>query len=263
MPLAKGGWLKEVIMPARLVFLLLSAILHAALLGVVFAFLKTPHSQPALVYQVNLVDALGPANPAGVGAPSGPTPPPVPKLEEPAPEPAKPEISKPAPQKNVVRPHPAAPAPKQEQAAPLQETPVPPQSPAPSSASPPAVAPGSAATPGGGGTGAPRQGPSLQPGGLLAYDADAVDTAPVISRRVTPEYPSRARRSRIQGQAVVRLIVDVAGLPQDCRIEEAHPAGYFEEAALAAARKTRFIPGQVAGRPVNTVVLVPFVFTLR
>ncbi len=265
-------------MPVRLVCLLLSAILHVALLGAAYTFMKSPASSQEPVYQVALVDALGPVSPASDEASAGSAASPVLEPEPPTPEPVKPEParpepprteaprpepSKPEPPKPAIKPRPVTPSPKPEQPAPSQETPSPAQPSLSPSATPPAIASGSAATPGEGSAGVPRQGPFLQAGGLLAYDANAVDVAPIVSRRVTPEYPPRARRLRIEGQAVVRLIVDAAGLPQDCRIESADPTGYFEEAALDAARKTRFFPGQVDGRAVNTVVLVPFVFTLR
>ena len=100
-------------------------------------------------------------------------------------------------------------------------------------------------------------------GGLAAYDVDAVDQRPSIARRVLPEYPSKARRMNVQGRVDVRLVVDESGTPRECAVHRADPTGSFEDAALEAARKTRFIPGKVKGRAVNTVVLVPFVFALR
>jgi protein TonB len=46
-------------------------------------------------------------------------------------------------------------------------------------------------------------------------------------------------------------------------VHEANPPGYFEDAALDAARRTHFIPGKLRGQAVNTVVLLPFTFALR
>jgi protein TonB len=57
--------------------------------------------------------------------------------------------------------------------------------------------------------------------------------------------------------------VDTSGLPKACAIRSAEPFGYFEEAALNAAQKIRFIPGKINGAPVNTLVLLPFVFRLQ
>jgi protein TonB len=100
-------------------------------------------------------------------------------------------------------------------------------------------------------------------GELSAYEQDHVDQRPSISRRVTPEYPAKAKRMNIEGSVIVELVVDAAGLPKECSIRSAEPLGYFEEAALNAARKMRFIPGKFNGNPVNTVVLLPFAFQLR
>jgi protein TonB len=68
---------------------------------------------------------------------------------------------------------------------------------------------------------------------------------------------------RIEGAAVVELVVDTDGLPRACVIRSAQPPGYFEEAALYAAQRMRFMPGKLNGRPVNTLVLLPFAFRLR
>ncbi|MDR1242388.1 MAG: TonB family protein [Deltaproteobacteria bacterium] len=106
-------------------------------------------------------------------------------------------------------------------------------------------------------------GPSLQVEGFAVYGEDAVDRPPSVAVQVTPEYPQRARRMGVEGRVEVSLVVDGEGKPQACAVRKADPAGYFEEAALAAARKTRFIPGMVRGRPVNTLAHISFVFVLR
>ncbi|MDR3175018.1 MAG: energy transducer TonB [Desulfovibrio sp.] len=90
-----------------------------------------------------------------------------------------------------------------------------------------------------------------------------MDQRPSVSRRVKPEYPTRARRMSIEGTVMVELVVDTAGLPKACAIRSAEPSGYFEEAALNAVQKMRFIPGKINGAPVNTLVLLPFAFRLR
>lgn len=99
--------------------------------------------------------------------------------------------------------------------------------------------------------------------GIATYQAGAVDTAPAVIRRVTPQYPLIAKRKRVQGSVVVRIVVDSSGQPRQCTIFSATPAGYFESAALDAARKLRFRPGKIRGIAVNTVVLLPFDFRLQ
>jgi protein TonB len=100
-------------------------------------------------------------------------------------------------------------------------------------------------------------------GDLSVYDQDQVDQRPTILRLITPVYPPKARQMNIEGTVVVKLIVDTAGLPKACAIHFTEQAGYFEEAALNAAQKMRFMPGKIRGTPVNTLVLLPFAFKLR
>jgi protein TonB len=67
----------------------------------------------------------------------------------------------------------------------------------------------------------------------------------------------------IEGRVMVQLVVDTAGLPRDCKVVSAEPSEYFEEEALKAAEATRFIPGKLQGKAVNTLVVIPYQFRLR
>ncbi|GAB1253975.1 energy transducer TonB [Desulfovibrio falkowii] len=98
---------------------------------------------------------------------------------------------------------------------------------------------------------------------LSTYDNDALDQRPSITRRVAPEYPTKARRMNVQGTVTVQLVVDTAGKPRNYVVVKATPGGYFEEAALDAAHSMRFVPGKLKGLPVNTLVQLPFAFRLR
>jgi protein TonB len=235
--------------------LLFSLCLHGGIAGALFLFSMDQRAEAERVYHVALVEFVKPGIIQEAPASDGPEP----VIEEaaaatppPAPEP-EPEVSPapdPTPEPRVIsaiRPAPpvrARPAPKP---------------------APPAVPPST--QPQGESSSAPIQvasGPlPRQFGALSAYDQDHVDRRPSISRRVAPEYPSRARRMHIEGTILVELVVDTAGLPKACAIRSAEPPGYFEEAALNAAQKMRFIPGKIKGAPVNTLVLLPFVFRLR
>lgn len=261
-----------------------SVLLHAGLVALLL--LSGGQAQPEKVYRVSLSafpavsGALGAsgASPKDASAPEASAP----SAPEEAPAPSAPE----APIREAQTPEPPArEAPDPETSAPETPDPVPAlQVLADKSAAEKrekrktknrekAAAKPEAAVPaaGGEGDGPPAEGsggagdgpPSQYIGGFAAYDADAVDRRPVVSRRVLPVYPERARRQQVRGRVEVRLIVDASGNPRDCAIHRAEPAGYFEEAALEAARKTRFIPGEIRGRAVNTVVLIPFVFSIR
>lgn len=250
---------------ARALTIIFSLCLHGSLVGLLTFFSAEAVSVQEKVYQVSLaefapVSAAGPvaeapaAQPAAPPAPVEPSPPvpPEPVVKPEPPKPVEPEKKNISPKKRADAPKPK-PQPKPQQAPP---PPVAAASPASNEQSTSATS--AAPTSGGSATGGARQ-----VGGLMAHDVDRVDQRPSISRQVTPEYPTKARRMNVEGNAVVRLVVDTSGQPQSCAVHVANPPGYFEEAALKAARKTRFIPGKIQGQPVNTVVLIPFRFALR
>ncbi|MDR1241282.1 MAG: TonB family protein [Deltaproteobacteria bacterium] len=245
----------------RCLTLLFSLCLHSGIAGILFLFSAEQQAETERVYHVALAEFAQPGIMQEAPAPEAfepvveamPPPPP------PAPEP-EPEVIPPPP--DPVPEQPKEPEPKVvstiKPTPPVQARPTP--KPAPPVAQPSVQSQGEPSS-------LPVQvasGPRpRQFGGLSAYDQDHVDQRPSISRRVEPEYPTRARRMNIEGTVMVELVVDTAGLPKACAIRSAEPSGYFEEAALNAAQKMRFIPGKINGAPVNTLVLLPFVFRLR
>ena len=112
--------------------------------------------------------------------------------------------------------------------------------------------------------------PSLQGGvalpsgdfGGIGFSLDEVDEIPQVVRSITPEYPYMAKRSRIEGRVVVRMLVTAKGATANLSIHSATPADVFDKAALNAAKRYRFQPGKYKGQPVDTWVLLPFVFEL-
>lgn len=230
-----------------------SLFLHGAIVATGFLFAGMSSLPEEKVYRVSLAEFA----PASVAVPVAenvtPAPPepaapksPPPPEPTPAPTPPKPE---PRPQ----------PRPKTPSVKPVERKP--PQTPASSQASEaqqPST-PQATAQPSGTAT---RGGPRSY-GSMSAYAEDLVDQRPSISRRVMPQYPDSARRRNIEGMVVVRLIVDTEGKAQQCAIHSSEPAEIFDNAALTAARKTRFVPGKVNGQPVNTMVLIPYKFALR
>ncbi|WP_310598880.1 TonB family protein [Desulfobulbus sp.] len=180
-------------------------------------------------------------------APTVEPPPPPPEPQRPAP---RTPVEPPPPKKTVEQPKSKKISVHKKDDAPVAPVPEPPLAP---------VVPEAPVTP------APEQhGPQPQRfGGVAAYKADHVDQRPSIARRVSPEYPLKARRMEVEGEVMVQLVVDKAGQPQVCSVLAAAPAGYFEDAALEAAAKMRFIPGKIQGQPVNTMIVLPFTFRLR
>lgn len=83
-------------------------------------------------------------------------------------------------------------------------------------------------------------------------------------QRIEPEYPPEALRRNQEGTVSLRLRVDVAGRVLDAEVLDA-VAGYgFAQAAVAAARKSSFIPGTGAdGEPVEQWIKVSYLFQLQ
>ena len=70
-----------------------------------------------------------------------------------------------------------------------------------------------------------------------------------------------ARRNKIQGSAVLTLIVDAHGLPQDVHVTRSLEPS-LDEQSVAAVMRYRFRPAMKAGRPVPVRVSVEVRFKL-
>ncbi len=235
---------------------LFSLALHGLIAGSCLLLAGHETAQTQRVYRVALADFATLAQPAAQPGPAVPEPvQPEPVQPAPPPSPPDPPEQKPAPE---PEPAPVVQAAKKisprktdKKPAEAKKTrPAPRPAPRPVSQTP-AVAAGPV-------------GPSARNvGGISAYDSDHIDQRPGITKRVTPEYPGRARRMNMEGRVLVQVIVDTRGMPLNEAIIRATPTGYFEEAALKAVRRMRFSPGRLKGQAVNTVVMIPFEFRLR
>ena len=103
--------------------------------------------------------------------------------------------------------------------------------------------------------------PRMELGGV-GFEMEEVDEMPQIVRNYPPEYPYGAKRKLIEGNVVVRMLVNSKGNPVNLSVHSASPSGIFEQAALKAARRWRFRPGKYHGENVDTWVLLPFKFEL-
>ena len=84
-----------------------------------------------------------------------------------------------------------------------------------------------------------------------------------ISYRVRPQpiYPSYALRAREFGTALVDVLIDVSGQPQEVSLEKSSTYGALDREALRAVRAARFDPYLEDGvaTPVHVVIPVHFV----
>lgn len=85
---------------------------------------------------------------------------------------------------------------------------------------------------------------------------------PQITRWMRPKYPRKARDMGWTGQVVLRVTIDADGRPVRVKVSKSAGRG-FDEAAVAAVRKSAFTPASHKGRPVACVVLLPVRFTLK
>ncbi len=192
----------------------------------------------------------------------------------PAPPPAGPAGPKPPRAPQV-----AAPAPRDPQEL-IQPTAVPDRPPEPMPAPDASVeeppAGDSEGVPGGvedglaGGSGPGGPGSILGPTGGGSGSADATDEplaiggavqAPVLIRRVSPDYPLTAKLARVQGPVVLRAVIDESGAIEDVTVLEGHPL--LVPAASEAVAAWRYRPATLDGRPVRVWLLVTVRFTLE
>jgi protein TonB len=69
--------------------------------------------------------------------------------------------------------------------------------------------------------------------------------------KVAPVYPQRALRRGIEGYVVVEFTVTTSGAVTDPRVIEADPPGVFNHAAMEAAKKFKYKPKVVNGKPIE------------
>lgn len=97
----------------------------------------------------------------------------------------------------------------------------------------------------------------------LAADAPAgqLTRAPAVVAPATPEYPADARAQGLTGRVTLEIEISDQGEVTDAVVTG--PAGHgFDEAALAAARKLRFSPAEIDGKPAAVRIEYRFDFTL-
>jgi TonB family protein len=91
---------------------------------------------------------------------------------------------------------------------------------------------------------------------------EAVEKIPMVVSRGTLVYPPVAIRAGIEGKVIVKLLVGKDGLVRDAKIEVS-TADILNEAALAAARESRFTPAVMNSGPVPVWMLMTFTFRLK
>ncbi len=85
---------------------------------------------------------------------------------------------------------------------------------------------------------------------------------PVLMHFAKPDYPEIARRSRLEGMVIVKVLVGKSGLvEQTIILQGANPI--LNKAAADAAKKCRFKPGTQRTMPVKAWMAIPYSFKLN
>lgn len=103
---------------------------------------------------------------------------------------------------------------------------------------------------------------SLVAAGITAAEDAAqgvLTRPPAVAEQAVPEYPEEAKAKGISGEVVLELDVSAEGEVQDARV--VRPGGNgFDDAALAAARRLRFSPAEIDGKPSAVTIEYRFRF---
>jgi TonB family protein len=112
----------------------------------------------------------------------------------------------------------------------------------------------------------PVPGPAMLAAGPVALAAAppaALFIPPAFVARVEPLYPERARRAGVEGVATVRVQLDPAGVVVAVELVQASGSRLLDDAALAAARASRFAPASRDAATVASEALATYRFELR
>jgi protein TonB len=120
----------------------------------------------------------------------------------------------------------------------------------------------------GGGTGiGSGTGPGIGPGsgggfGGGVYRPGGGVVGPVLVRDVKPVYTAEALRLKVQGSVFLEAVVGIDGIPTGVRVTRPLFQG-LDEAAVAAAREWRFLPGRIGSTPVDVLVTIQMDFRIH
>jgi protein TonB len=73
----------------------------------------------------------------------------------------------------------------------------------------------------------------------------------MVVKSVTPEYPSKAQRRRVEGYVDLHFTTNETGEVVDVSVAKAEPADMFEDAAIRALKKWKFKPLVIDGEPTS------------
>jgi len=90
-----------------------------------------------------------------------------------------------------------------------------------------------------------------------------IEVKPKPLRSPVPNYPYEAKKARIEGMTVVKMLIDTDGSVMDVKVLKTSGNQWLDEAALDAAKKSTFSSAEHNGKKVRVWVSRPFKFRLN
>lgn len=78
-----------------------------------------------------------------------------------------------------------------------------------------------------------------------------------------PAYPALSRRVGEQGRVLLRVLVDVNGVPASIELSASSGSARLDQSALEAVKRWKFVPARKGELPVSAWVVVPILFSLN
>ena len=98
--------------------------------------------------------------------------------------------------------------------------------------------------------------------GGVSFESEPGVVRPQYKFKADPKYPESAKKAGKEGEVLLQATIDEKGIPTD--IVAITDIGFgFEEAAIAALKKTTFRPATKGGNPISLQVEIPYSFTLK
>ena len=105
--------------------------------------------------------------------------------------------------------------------------------------------------------------PPSPPAPAVAPKQAKIDAPPKPHKAIKPDYPKGARQRGEQGDVVLEIRVNAAGIVD--RVDVVSPSGFpeLDEAAVRAARAARFTPAKSGGSAVASTARLTLTFKLK
>jgi TonB family protein len=86
----------------------------------------------------------------------------------------------------------------------------------------------------------------------IEQKASSVGSEYLPVTKVQPQYPRYALQKGLEGWVIVEFTVNKEGTPINVEVVDSSPKNIFDDSAIDAAKKFRYTPRYVDGKPVET-----------